>query len=644
MKNKRILSIGKCSFSPSLEQTPKARSSKNSLSFSIKKEGEIKSKVRLKLIHCQTTLIINLFWLVLLFFANTQNLLAQKRKEASSTQFLNDFTLQPKQLRLEGDSIRFMLQGIALLPSGILSKEAHVMLQLRASQDTLELGKVDAVGNGSFSVFSKNIALAYQPWMDEGSLVLQLVFGSRDQLPAEERVLATGVWAPQRWVHLGNSLPGEPMPALGRYAGSEVATPGRAVTEGFTFYFAPGSAEWTTALGNEREINRLGEFLKKNPDVQQLQLTGLQSPEQAEGRNSQLGFSRGQAIGQVLPQFFPELEQKKIKYSSRWNDWFDFRILLADYSELSPENKDAFYNIILSEGSYLEKGIALRELPDFAKVSAALYPLLRSVKVELTARPYLGLNQEQAKRLQEALRPNGVKKLSEAEWALAAGVSQDLEEKGYLYSKMAEGYSGPLPYINLAVVRLRQAQSLSDLGSKEVLWEEAERLLNHVQQGKPTPLLLYNQAQLLIHRGEYWKGYTLLSDASVLAKEQASLAADIDLLRGALDIQRGDYKLALLRFAVPISTAKDYFNKGIAHFQLGDYGGATAAFEASAIQSREFGYGYYGLAWVAMELGQADTALDYLQKAVQNNPSLRKKAILDPAFEVFRRKGILELD
>jgi tetratricopeptide (TPR) repeat protein len=135
----------------------------------------------------------------------------------------------------------------------------------------------------------------------------------------------------------------------------------------------------------------------------------------------------------------------------------------------------------------------------------------------------------------------------------------------------------------------------------------------------------------------------LLSDASVLAKGQASLATDIDLLRGALDVQRGEYKLALLRFAAPISTAKDFFNKGIAHYQLGDYGGATAAFEASVIQSREFGYGYYGLAWVAMELGQVDTALGYLQRALQNNPALRGKAILDPTFEVFRIEGMLEL-
>jgi hypothetical protein len=45
-----------------------------------------------------------------------------------------------------------------------------------------------------------------------------------------------------------------------------------------------------------------------------------------------------------------------------------------------------------------------------------------------------------------------------------------------------------------------------------------------------------------------------------------------------------------------------------------------------------------------MELGQVDTGLDYLQKALQNNPALREKAILDPTFEVFRFEGILLLN
>jgi hypothetical protein len=45
MKKSRILSMGKLSFSPSLEHTPNARSSKNSLSFSIIHDGLVDVKL-----------------------------------------------------------------------------------------------------------------------------------------------------------------------------------------------------------------------------------------------------------------------------------------------------------------------------------------------------------------------------------------------------------------------------------------------------------------------------------------------------------------------------------------------------------------------------------------------------------------------
>ena len=65
---------------------------------------------------------------------------------------------------------------------------------------------------------------------------------------------------------------------------------------------------------------------------------------------------------------------------------------------------------------------------------------------------------------------------------------------------------------------------------------------------------------------------------------------------------------------------------------------ATTAFEASVIQSREFGYGYYGLALVASDLGQQESALLYLQKAIAYNPALKQKVLADPTFEKIREQ------
>ena len=284
----------------------------------------------------------------------------------------------------------------------------------------------------------------------------------------------------------------------------------------------------------------------------------------------------------------------------------------------------------------MEKGIRLKSLPDFERVSARLYPKLRTVKVELTARPYLGLNRAQRNRLQESLRPGGLNKLSFSEWEGAAAASQDLEEKASLYAGMAKWYASSSPLLNLAVVRMRQAQLLEDLGSREVLWSEADRLLELANKEGGDPLVLYNQGQLKVLQGEYWEAYKVLSEASVLAKEDASLAAAIDLLRGALDIRRGDYKLSLLRFNYPLVKGEDFFNKGIAHFLLGDYLNASAAFEASVNQNRTLGYGYYGLALVAMESGQVESAQLYLEKASFYNPVLKAKIQMDPSFELFR--------
>lgn len=46
MKKSRMLSMGKCSFSPKREQTPKARSSKNSFSFSMTCVGLVALKLK----------------------------------------------------------------------------------------------------------------------------------------------------------------------------------------------------------------------------------------------------------------------------------------------------------------------------------------------------------------------------------------------------------------------------------------------------------------------------------------------------------------------------------------------------------------------------------------------------------------------
>lgn len=625
-----MLSIGKFNFSPSLEQTPKALSSKNNLSFSMDLTRWMWTNVLIKTNRLQTRLIIRLFCLVFVFFAAEQILYSQQ----GPLKYLGSIELAPQKLRLEKDSVRFLISGKLATGSGLLTKQPEVRLRLLGKQDSLDLGRVALNNQTGITTLRKKVAFYFQPWMEEASLVLDLSLG-KNKPTVETKILAKGVHAPQLLVRLEHYLPGETIPRVGRYDFPEKSVEVNPQTKAIYFKFEAGKSDWFADAENQKAKMELTKFLEQNPEIVSLKITGLQSPEQVEGRSSQLGYRRAEQMGQKLQEFFPRISKDQITLQSRWNDWLDFRVLLNNYSEIPEQIKERYYKELEAEGTYLEKGLRIKALPDFERVAAAIYPKMRSVLVELTAKPYVGLDRQKKNLLRESLAAGGKNKLSYADWALAAAATSSLEEKAFLYASMIKWFSNPVPFINLAVVRIRQGQELEDNESRAVLWEEAARLLEEANRLQVTPLGLYNQGQLKVLQGEFWEAYKILSEASVLAKGDASLSHAIESLRGALDVQRGDYKLALLRFSYPMESAADWFNKGLACYLIGDYGGANAAFEASVLAQREFGYGYYGLALVAMELGQLESATFYLEKAIGTKIGLKQKIAANSIFSQF---------
>lgn len=624
-----MLSIGKFNFSPSLEQTPKALSSKNSLSFSMVGEKWMWTNVLIKTRRLQTHFIIRLFCVVFVFFFAVQKLYSQQ----APLKYLGSIELVPQKLRLEKDSIRFLISGKLAIGSGLLTKQPEVRLRLLAKQDSLDLGTVELNNQAGITIIQKKVALYFQTWMEEARLELDFSLG-KNKPTIETKILANGVHAPQLLVRLGQYLPGETVPRVGRYDFPEKSVEAIPQSKAIYFKFEPGKSDWLVDPENQKAKMELTKFLEQNPEIVSLKITGLQSPEQVEGRTSQLGYRRAEQMGQKLQEFFPGISKDQINLQSRWNDWVDFRVHLSDYTEIPEETKARYYMALDAEGTYLEKGLRIKALPDFERVAAAIYPKLRSVLVELTAKPYVGLDRQKKNLLRESLATGGKNKLSYADWALAAATSS-LDEKAFLYASMIKWFASPAPFINLAVVRMRQGQELEDEESRAVLWEEAARLLEEANRMQVTLLGLYNQGQLKVLQGEFWEAYKILSEASVLAKGDASLTHAIESLRGALDVRRGDYKLALLRFGYPMESAEDWFNKGLAFYLIRDYQGANAAFEASVLAQREFGYGYYGLALVAMELGQVESAIFYLEKAITAKIGLKQKIAADPIFSQF---------
>jgi outer membrane protein OmpA-like peptidoglycan-associated protein len=552
--------------------------------------------------------------------------------------FLKDVQLFPQKLKLEGDSVRFSIKGSIPIESVLTPKNPRVAVTFKSEKNQIDLGVVELKKNLASYGYEEKYSLKYEPWMAGATLEVSFYQGKNEnQNASEKQILARGIIAPQLMVKLGTVYPDEPIPTVGLFITAGV--PDREIirVKDFSIQFDLGGSIYKSDLVNQKTLQEIETFLEANPTVQQIKITGIQSPESGEGKNSALGNQRAQSAKKALGVRTALIPDSLIRIDARRNDWFDLRLLLRDYKGISTDQKDELYAILMNQETYLEQNERLKKVPGFSQVAQDLYPKLRAARIEISAKPRTGLDMNQSIKLKEALsKSDGTNDLSFEEWTLAAESSQSLEEKTAIYSKMTQFFRSALPYNNMAVVRMRQAQRTLDPQSQEILWEEAQRLLTQAYRIEPNPYTIHNQGQLLVLKGMYWEAYLKLSEASSISQNPDFLIQN-EALKGALDILRGDYKLATLRFDYQFSNPKDNFNKGLAYYLVGDYIKATIAFEESVEYGRGFGYGFYGLAMVAAASGQKEVALIHLKKAIDSNRQLADKAFQDPIFEELRK-------
>ena len=551
--------------------------------------------------------------------------------------FLEEVKVTPKNLEYFYDSIRFEVEGKIRLESVMIPWDPMVRLELRSPEKMLDLGVLELQKGLDAYRFKKVFRIHYEPWMDASLLEIKFNQGQKDISEAEElKVLAKGILITPLLAKVGKVYPNEPIPEVGLYIPTGVAAIDMTRTGVFEVLYNVGSSKFDLTPTNVEVIENLKTFITENPSIISIKITGIQSPESSEGKNSSLGKDRADNLYRYLAESGIIMRDSMTEVTSRWNDWFDFRLLLRDYSKISTQRKDEYYSVLLNGSEFLDQLEQLKKISEFSTVSRDLYPRLRAARVEIESKPLAGLDQNKALELQKILVENKEgTSLSLAEWSIAGEFSPRLQDKEVIYTKMTALFRSTIPYNNLAVVKMRMAQRTLDPEIKSELWEEAMGLLNQASRMETNSYVMHNQGQIMIFMGDYWGAYKKLSDASILTKNKDFLKVN-EGLRGALDIIRGDYKLATLRFDYPYTHAKDYFNKGLAYFLIKDYVNANLSFEESVIADRGYGYGYYGLAMVASENGQKEVAIIQLKKAIDTNKLIFERALIDPVFDGIR--------
>ncbi|REG90654.1 hypothetical protein C8N25_106153 [Algoriphagus antarcticus] len=553
------------------------------------------------------------------------------------TDFLKDSKVTPGKLEFFRDSVRFEVTGSIPIESVLSPKNPKINILLKSSENSILFEDLELTKNLAAYSYKKSFDLAYEPWMEGAYLEAQFFQGKKDQAePFQKKVLARGVITTPLLAKIGNVNPDEPIPQVGLFISTGVMDADLSRSKEFLITFDAGSSSIKMNTSNQQTIADLKAFLTENSSVVSFKITGTQAPENAEGKSSKLGMDRAESVKQLLGKSNITLRDSLTELKSRWNDWFDFRLQLREYEKLSTQRKDQYYAVLLDGSDYQSQSQALKKIPGFNQVASDLFPRLRAAKIEVVAKPLPGLDQSQTALLQKALSESTANSdLDMADWAIAGEVSPRLEDKAKIYSKMTELFRSVIPYNNLAVVKMRLAQRTLDQATKDKLWKEANALLNQAAKIDSSPYVLHNQGQILVLQGKTWDAYKKLSDASVLTQNEDFLKYN-ESLRGALDIMRGDYKLATLRFDYSYSEPKDFFNKGLAYFLVKDFANASLSFEQSVMAGRNYGYGFYGLAMVAVESGQVEVALLQLDKAIHASELIYQKALVDPIFEEIR--------
>lgn len=577
-----------------------------------------------------------LFLETIIFFFTVFMLISCGSRIVPESNFLKSSEVSPSKLAFQRDSVSFQVSGEIPVVSALSPKNPRIEISLRGSERSLDFGEVALQKQVGKYNYKKDFKIKYESWMESSVLEVLFFQGKNMEKPAEKKILAKGVITTPLLAKVGIVSPDEPIPQVGLFIPTGSMDKDLSRYAEFSILFEEGSSSVEDLNQNGRVLDSLKRFILLFPSISSIKITGTQSPESAEGRSSKLGMDRAKAALDYLKSSNLDFEDTLVEINSRWNDWFDFRLLLRDYDKISTQKKDQFYSILLNGKDYQLQSLELRSVNGFGQVSKDLYPKLRSAKIEILAKPLAGLNQEQAAKLKEALSGTGLNSgLSQIEWAIAGESSPRLEDKEEIYSKMTELFRSVIPYNNLAVVKIRQAQRTLDPKRKTLLWDEANRLLEQALKIENNPFVLHNQGQILVLLGDTWEAYKKLSDASVLTKNRDFIRSN-ESLRGALDILRGDYKLATLRFQYQYSDPKDFFNKGLAYFMSGDYANASLSFEESVTAGRSFGYGYYGLALIAAASGQKEVAMIHLKAAIDASEVLYQRALIDPEFEEIR--------
>jgi tetratricopeptide (TPR) repeat protein len=314
--------------------------------------------------------------------------------------------------------------------------------------------------------------------------------------------------------------------------------------------------------------------------------------------------------------------------------WQELKNAIMKYSGVSFEEKSEFLRTLEGKGDYSYKEKRLRDLPQYDKISREVFGRVSTFRVGVGQKR---LSDQEISVMANHILTNNASPLtlSEADLAHAAMEEPRLMERNRLFEGLVKAYPSVFAWNNYGVTLLNLAERAGSGAEKNKYLAMSLQAFEEANSIFPNPYASYNRALVLMLYGDYGGAYEEFYKSMYLT-EKDELRRMHEAKLGAVSIHTGDYRLGIIHLDKAFPNEITLFNKGLAYFLAEDYLNSLINFEEAAMMNMENGYPFYGMALIAARNGEIDKLGEYLGKAAEKSRALKRRAVEDLEFMVYR--------
>jgi tetratricopeptide (TPR) repeat protein len=374
------------------------------------------------------------------------------------------------------------------------------------------------------------------------------------------------------------------------------------------------SLKWNKQENVLAQMENLENFVRKGWEIKDIEINGWASPEGEETFNEGLSERRAKTANDMLVRSLTKLTRERnsavtykkpsedinFKIIGHGPDWNGF-LRVVEGSQIT--DKRPILNVVKSS-DVLKREQEIRNMINiYPELEDYILPPLRRAEIKIDCYEPKKTDAEIAR-----LATSNPKELTEAELLYAATLTDDWNTQYSIYKAATQNFPNSWKGFNNAGYL---AMKLGNTDEALTLLRKAENLNK-------------NNGQVMNNIGVAYAMQNDFNQAENYFLNANNMGVNNNYNLGLIDIQKGDYKAALTKFA----GLRCNYNVALAQLLAGNNSAAATNLECA----RKNGITYYLMAITGVRTSNQTMMMNNLKKAIKANSKLKEEARMDREF------------